>query len=207
MDVRDDFFFNASFTLLSGPRMHGFTAAHISDYKKTLLEYLQRVSETSDLDEDQKGQVELKWKHWGSMRNHPGVSENVTYSLDMIFIRYNRTLHRLCVVTRHHLKDRLEILKNSIVVMANATPEVLDVYKYWMVKQFDTALVPFIIARKVMFNEYDLYLKGSARASGFGTDSELVFAVQEEHSKKLKEVTVAVSGQDLPGYLANGYVL
>lgn len=203
MDIRDDFFFNASLTLFSGPRMHGFSSSKIGEYKKTLVEFLTRVQEASEEPEINKGKVELKWKHWGNMSDHPGLSSDVTYSVEMVFIRYNRTLHRLCIITRHHLKNKLEILRHSVVVLANATPEVLDVCRYWMAKEFDTMLTPFEINQDAMFLEYDTYLRTSSRASGFGTDSELVFSVEDSFSKKLRDITIAVSGQDLPGYLAN----
>lgn len=204
MDVRDDFFFNASFTLFSGPFLHEFKTASIPAYKKTLLAYLQRVSEASDLDDDLKGTIELKWKRWGSMAGHTGLSPDVQYSVDMLFIRYNRSLHRLCIITRNHLKNRLEKMRHGTVVLANGTPEVLDVCRYWISKQFDASLIQFNISQDVLFNEYDRYLRASARASGFGMDSELVFTVEDTVSKKLKDLTITVSGTDLPNYLANG---
>lgn len=220
--MRDDFFYNASFTMFSGPRLHGFSTSNISAYKATLTQYLERVSEAAEEDtlsnSSKRGRrrdlhtssnsdipVELKWKHWGNVTDKcPGLSADVTYTLDMIFIRYNRSLHRLCIVTRHHLKDQRDILLKSVVVIANAAPEVLDVCRYWIAKQFDTALVPFEMDQRVILKEYDRYLKASSRASGFGTDSELWFGVQDSYSKKLREIVIAVSGQDLPAYLANG---
>lgn len=208
MDIRDDFFFNASLTILSGPRLHGFKANDISLYKSTLIGYLTRIQEGSeDFSDTQprhtKGDIQLKWKHWGSLKDHVGLSTRVTYSLDMVFIQFNRTLHRFCIITRHHLESHVDILRHSVVVMANATSEVLDVCRYWMSKQFDTMLTPFEIDQKMLYNEYDLYLKSTIRQSGFGTDSELIFSVGDSLTKKLRHITIAVSGQDLPGYFAN----
>lgn len=185
MDHRDEFFFNASFTIFSGSNIANNDPFFLKFVKR--LEHCLNVvfESTSKALSSNYLPIQVKLKSW-----HYTLSER-QYAIKMIYIRYMDTLHRFCFITR---LDRGPNLGGTI--FANASGEVLDVFRFSVFKFLACATAPITISKERILNIYDTYTQLTSEHQ----DSEILFDTDTLTNGKLKFLKFGVTSFDVSNF-------
>ncbi|VVT53387.1 uncharacterized protein SAPINGB_P003548 [Magnusiomyces paraingens] len=181
--------------------------------------------------------LKVKWKHQDVL-TVPGLSDNVSYDASVVFIKLSRThIQKFCLLTRLHVEresvtqrqsrrrnrknkqtlNHTDYLTSKVVLIANATPQVLAIFTSWASKTFDTLFKPIpLLSSQLMLAQYDDIfngLRGSSptqlqKESSYLTFDTSAFTATTNDSEDItfssssaiKEITVSILGSDLAGY-------
>lgn len=185
MDHRDEFFLNASFTIFSGSNIANHNPLFLNLVKR-LQHYLNVVFESaSKASSSNYLPIQVKLKSWDYT-----FSER-QYAIKMIYIRYMDTLHRFCFITRRGRRPSL-----GGTIFANASAEVLDVFRFSIFKSLGCTIAPITISKERILDIYDTYTKLTSEHQ----DSEILFDTDMLTNGKLKFLKFGVTSFDVSNF-------
>lgn len=178
----EDFFYNAPVSIYKGPSLYLFSSIKLSEYQSLLKDYvLAAAKKRQSSQENEAGLsinpkiMKVKWKYLDRMHlpaiparfrfdDHHSSQKKPQYEANMVFIRVSpKVIHRFCLLTRLHIESSKddgsssEYLTQRVVLLANASAQMIPVFIDFLARQFDAAFKPIRpLSPRFMLAQYDL---------------------------------------------------
>lgn len=268
MTSPEDFFYDVPITVLKGPSLYLFNKEYLPNYRDSLQEFLIASKESpaatteslyhgsskNDATTSKLGalsgidpkNIKIKWKHEDEL-TVPGISADVSYSADMVFVRLGRNnVQWFCLLTRLHILresreerqrqqrhnqskkpfSHIDYLTQKVVLITNARSQILSIFTEWLSQSFDALFKPIpLLSTEFMLLQYNRVFQQldslsttpeelAAESCFIVFDTSAVTSYRnslkddEEQdagslsSSAINEITVSISGRDLPGFLS-----